>query len=563
MNQHPNYSLDDYTLWRYAFEGGDAFINRYLVKYSARESQSDFEMRKKVTYCPAFAKAAITEVKNSIYQRMHEVSRTGGSQTVREAIDNDIDLCGRSLTSFMGQIVLPELLVMGRVGIYVDMPAIDATNSRRETSSARPYIYMYPIEDILNWDSTYRQVYLQDNNYTFDEHGFPQGMEKGTRKLFVDADGVGIQINDEGVPHRLGSAHTRIPFFVLELNESMMKDIARYQIALLNSASSDIGYNLHSNFPFYVEQYDARAEASRHINGISPQAHLAHTNTNTTGDVDTNSDRNSNAEEIKVGSLYGRKYGKDLKAPTFIAPPSEPLEASMKKQEQLKEEIRLLLNLSLKNARASGSASADSKKQDELTLESGLANIGMVLEHGEREIMRIWQAYQPEVEVPTINYPANYSLRSTSDRLVEADSLRKLLPVLPSSTYQRTLGKKIATVLLGGMVSVDDMITIEGEIDAAPAMVADPAVINQDVEDGICSPETAAILKCYPKGEHLKAQKAHAERLTRIALAQSSVPNDKTTPTSSEDSTPDQGKDAKETNQDPDTHASSRRRTRS
>jgi hypothetical protein len=39
-----------------------------------------------------------------------------------------------------------------------------------------------------------------------------------------------------------------------------MEDIADYQIALMNLESSDINYMLKSNFPFYVEQYDPRAE---------------------------------------------------------------------------------------------------------------------------------------------------------------------------------------------------------------------------------------------------------------------------------------------------------------
>jgi len=52
---------------------------------------------------------------------------------------------------------------------------------------------------------------------------------------------------------------TRIPFVLLDINGSLIKDVAQHQIALLNLGSSDVSYALRSNFPFYVEQRDLRA----------------------------------------------------------------------------------------------------------------------------------------------------------------------------------------------------------------------------------------------------------------------------------------------------------------
>ena len=46
---------------------------------------------------------------------------------------------------------------------------------------------------------------------------------------------------------------TRIPFVMLELYDSLLADVADYQIALMNLSSSDIAYALKSNFPFYTQ----------------------------------------------------------------------------------------------------------------------------------------------------------------------------------------------------------------------------------------------------------------------------------------------------------------------
>ena len=55
---------------------------------------------------------------------------------------------------------------------------------------------------------------------------------------------------------------TRIPFVLLDIGDSMIKDVVNHQIALLNLGSGDVNYALKANFPFYVEQKDQRASGS-------------------------------------------------------------------------------------------------------------------------------------------------------------------------------------------------------------------------------------------------------------------------------------------------------------
>lgn len=87
-------------------------------------------------------------------------------------------------------------------------------------------------------------------------------------------------------------------------------------------------------------------------------------------------------ERRQVSPSMGMKYGIGLERPGFISPPTDPLVASMKKQSEMKDEIKQLLNLSL------------SSMGDSTSKEEGLSFIGQELERGEREIAAIWCEYE-------------------------------------------------------------------------------------------------------------------------------------------------------------------------
>ena len=63
---------------------------------------------------------------------------------------------------------------------------------------------------------------------------------------------------------------TRIPFILLDIGESLMKDVANHQIALLNLGSSDVSYALKANYPFYTEQQDLRAVGDHLKHNVNP-----------------------------------------------------------------------------------------------------------------------------------------------------------------------------------------------------------------------------------------------------------------------------------------------------
>ncbi len=530
---HPDYreKITDWSRWRSTYDAGRQFINKYLKQYSKREQVDEFNARKEMSYCPAFSAAAVNDVKNSIYQRMTDIHRIGGDKSYQSAIkglEGGVDLVGSSMNKFMGQTILAELLVLAKVGIYVDMPKLSG-ETLAETYKARPYLYHYCAEDIRSWttvsdsgECVYTNVLLKDYVREVDpDTGLIVKQTAQYRRMWLDPKGEGVWIQlhspDPKIPPRekiLLKGMKRIPFIVLELNESLMTNICDYQIALMNLASTDLAYLFRSNFPFYVEQYEPRAD------NVWAQNRLTAGDTVPPGDEPDD----QKAQEIKLGVASGRRYPKGMDAPQFISPSSEPMIVSMQKQEQMKNEIRHLLNLTLSNIEPKF-ASAESKNMDQRSLESGLSNIGLTLEYGEREIGKVWSYYLgSDVKAPTINYPQSYSLKSDESRRQDAKQLAELMPAAPSIAFKKEVGKKIATVLLEHSVDPKIIEKINAEIDAAPYIGGASADVKADIESGIVSEETACLARGYsnPKEEISKARTEHADRLARIQEAQTS-----------------------------------------
>lgn len=528
--RHPHWRSRSLTWkkWRSVMCGGDDFISEYTKKFSKRENVDDFNSRKEVTPAPCFAKSALNDVKNSIFQRTADITRRGGSETYQRTCqgqDNGVDLHGASMNTYIGREVLPELLSMARVGVYVDMPPIQGP-TLLDQQGKRPYLYTYKTEEILSW--TYRRDRCDEFqslllcDYVDDcdcNTGLPNDIWCRYRHVWIDELGkVNVQFYDddcayidiEGNVQAFPEYYTLdipfIPFVILEINDSLLSDVANHQIALLNLESSDMSYALKSNTPFYVEQQDA----NNYNDYLRP---------GDGGDGTAAAAGEAKSKEIIVGAVQGRFYGKDLEQPNFINPSPEPLMASMAKQKQLKEDIRVLINLALSNIQPK-MASAESKSFDERGLEAGLSYIGLELEHAERKIAYYWAMYESNKSEITIQYPKKYSLQTDSDRREDVKQLEELRDSIPSEKFQKSISKEMVQILLGDKLSVQEIDAINKEIDKADCYFASPDDIFLAIENGVMSLEIAAKLMGLPKESVEQAAKDHAERAARVAAAQ-------------------------------------------
>lgn len=523
----------DRQLWRDVYESGINFVEKYLVQYSSREDGDQFRARKGLTPPPAFAKAAIMDVVNNIFQRMPDITRINGTKSYMSCLDGQnggVDLVGSAMNYFVGMKVLPELLVMKRCGVYVDMPnANGSTLQEVVTKRIRPYLYKYTAEEIINWQidysdnfNDYSSVLLRESYMEMDKKfNMPVREKERYRHMYIGDDGFvhiryftgnEVQIDDQGneTDEEVILPIDRIPFIMYEIPHSLLVDAARYQVALLNMNSSDINYCIYSNFPFYIEQQDWRS------NNVFSKPNEGG---GFAGEGTSASSADGSKREMDTGTREGRAYAQGLERPGFIAPPPDPLRVSMEKQKELKSDIRMLINLSVIQL-GQVQASSDSKEMDNQGLEAGLSAIGIELERGERKIAEFWSMYENAEEVATVHYPPRYSLKTDTARLGEATELMGIVSSFPSQTCRKEISKQAARTLLGCKVSRDTLDKIETEIEEAEIIVTDPEVIIDEVTAGILDKENAAKALLLPADSVKKANKEHADRLAEIQAAQ-------------------------------------------
>ena len=522
---HPDYQYNtpSWSKYRFIKDGGDAFVDEYLTKYSTREDDPSFNARREMSPVPGFSSAAIIDIKNSIFQRMVDTTRLGGTKLFRQTMSGElggVDLHGADMNYFIGNKILLELLFMGKVGVYVDMPNIDPNGTLQQTKDKHPYYYTYNTEDIRNWrfsahgdPNEFDMLLLRERVLTYDDFDLPQKDYARYRLLTQEDGGVtvkffdseGKQVSSDGFPtnEAIFLDIPKIPFVLFELNESLLTNIANHQIALLNLESSDVAYSLLSNFPHYVEQQSKMQ--SPHLKS-----------------VEDSGGTESNAREADIGSMVGRSYAQGLNAPAFIHPSAEPLKASILKQTQLKDDIRQLVQLAL-SALQPKFASARSKEFDEHGLESGLSFIGLVLENGEQQLAEIYNDYEQKNEIAKISYPRRYSLKSDLQRIEESERLQALMLTVPTLTGQKIVSKLIVQKLFEDKMTQEELEELFTEIKDADYVTTDPETIHSDLEKGLVSTLTASKARGYDAEKEIEQAKLdHAERIARIQDAQQS-----------------------------------------
>ena len=528
--RHPSRASSslDWPKFRLVYEGGEAFRDRYLEKFSTREDDADFKARKARTPVPAFAKAAINDIRNAIFQRLADVHRSGGSQNYQRCVEGEaggVDGRSSTMSYFVGTKILTDLLVLGQAGVFVDMPPAHG-ETFAESLGKKPYLYSYAPEDIINWSEAgpdkpheFKSILLRDTVATSDQTlWLPTTTTVRYRHLWLENGRVmlqfydpnGLPINIDGNPDGPQMLElTSIPFVMLDIGDSLLKDVADHQIALLNLTSSDVNYAIKSNFPFFTQQRDERAIGG-HLKAVNSDGSAM------------GGGQGAMDETISVGAVHGRYYSPNMERPGFIAPPSDPLLASLELQKKLEADVRKLVNLAVQTL--ASRASAESKQMDNQGLEAGLSYIGLVLEGAERKIAHYWAAYEDRQEnrrkIATVKYPDRYSLKTDSDRIEEADSLSKLMFAVPGVTVKKEIAKGITRALLGGKISVETLRTIEREIDQADFTTSDPDVIIRAKEAGLVGEQTASMALGFSEDEYLTAREDHVERVKRLAEAQ-------------------------------------------
>ena len=518
---HPKFGLlySDWQKYRLTMEGGRAFVDKYLKKFSTRESNADFNLRRQIAHCSAHAKAALVDLKATIYNRLPEVSREGGEKSYVDAISGlggGVDGSGATMDAFIGQNVLMELLGMGKIGVVVDRKPLPEGFSKADSMANPPYLYTVQAESILNWrydkNKELMAVYFSAEVENLDESGLVDSVETVYHHYLKVPEGV-----DHTVFRVKGKKTTqetellkisKVPVIILELSQSLLVDVCEIQMALTNMHSSDIVYAQEANYPFYTEQY---APGREYLNRVA------------TGEEPEEDGEAANATQAKeagitLGATKGRRYPANLERPAYIHPSPEPLKVSMEKEEQLKAEIRQLLNLGLANL-VPLRASSDSKQKDKEGVEAGVVVIAQELQRAEGLIAAYWHDYLGEKSSVKIVYPSEFSVKSETERVKESDDLINLAEKIVSTEFKKEIHIIAARNMLRTKLTQEDMERVIKGIRNSELLLP-PKDLIEAVHEGMVSAEFASKLMGFPEGETTKAQKEHADRLARIAIHQ-------------------------------------------
>ena len=513
----------NWQIWRNAMAADDAYIRANLQRLPG-ELIKDYERRRGTTPVPAFIKATIREVITGIYSQMQLTSRSRGPQSFQEAVPGGefgVDGSGTSLNYFLIMEVLKELLVMRRVGIFVDRPVLSEQPTLKEAANAPPYMYMFKAEQILAWhvkpgNITPDEVllrrdaplYYEDTLITVDvENEYVYLRKSGPETVQCD-----IFDHDGDLVKSLQLNLPAVPFVLLETSESIIQDVIGHQNALLNLGSSNVAFAIAANLAVYTEQTDM---------GWLMQA-LRQKQDQEAGEDDAENP-NTDVGVIEIGLNKGRRYMQNAQPPSFISPDNINLERAAYLYEQLRDDIRRIILLAIQNVSVRGLTTATGLLQSQAATSNGLAALAIILEKAERQLVAIWSAYEATPYDYTVKYPADFQVMSKAERFTLINDLAKLRELVPAKDYQLHITKSIAALVVGPEAAPGQLAAINQQIDEAPGVISSPETITSLTEAGILPREYAAQLLNLPDDAAVKANLEHAERLQRIAASQMSA----------------------------------------
>ena len=534
---HPDFQNNVHRWYEYrlTFLGGEEFLRKYIIRLED-ETDEQFRIRKENTPIPAAAKEAIKDVRRSIQLRLVDVSRENGSKAYQAAVSGEgsgIDRNGQTMNMFIGQDVLTDLLVIGRVGVFVDNIAPEGATLA--DGPAQPYAYMYRAEDILNWDTvlphqlgTFSMVLLRDFKVSFNHTlgvAFPTKREERLRLVWLGEDGFmrykfftpkfdsilpesldpRLSIDDDGA---VVTQLREIPFIMPSLEDSLLSDAASYQRLLLNVASNEGMFAMNINFPMLFIQKDTRAAATQ---WKRPPG----------GEPVPGGQRSRNAEVqtgVRSGWIRGRYYSLEEEVPQWGGPPVESLKESREYRAQLADEVRHLVNVAITNQVGQRTESRETKELSAQGLEAGLHEIAMRLQQTERQIAKYFAMYEGTDNVATIAYPKRFSLKSQADRIKDAKDLIEVTNNISGQSAKQVGQSAAFTSLFTGMISSNQMEEVLTEIRKHP-YIGDFDNIMALVEAGLMKRETAAESQDLDPEEVEEAMKEKIEIATKITLA--------------------------------------------
>jgi hypothetical protein len=410
--------------------------------------------------------------------------------------------------------VLRELLTMKRVAICVDRAILPPEPTVADATTNPPYLYVIEAEHILAWhipagSNIPTEILIRDIKPKYFENTRLRVGEEIHYRYMRQLPNNGVEVfyyDEKGNEVSQAILDLKnIPIIILETTDSIIQDVIGHQAAVLNIMSSTIAYAIGANMSVYTEQSDmATLMASLRSLPVEDA---------TEGNTDA-------AAKLKIGNNYGRRYAQNSERPDFISPDTENIPKMLDLYDKIRDDIRRLMLLALQNVSVRGLMTVTALTQSQASTNHGLAVLAVALEKAERGITQIWADFEKQPDDYVVKYPNDFQMMSVQERLEHIEKLSKMQDVVPSATYRQIIANQITSLVLNQQLSAELRNQIETEIKEAPSLVIRPADVPKLTEEGVLPREYASKLLNLPADTAEKANLEHAERLRRIALAQ-------------------------------------------
>ena len=450
-----------------AYEGGKKFRDGNLFRHSPRETQADFDRRKKQAVYPNFVRSVLKTYRDHVFKRGEAISRDIDDDAFL-VFHEDVDRAGHDISGFWSRVGVREILY-GWMGVLVDMP--QAPDLGREMTRSdvlglgmSPYYVQVTPSNIVDWslDSFGRLnwVHLLTTDVR-DDDPFAERAEVPVHQLWTrdywaryDKEGATIAEGEHG----LGE----VPLVIVRFEESeihefigtsFMEDFAELGRAIMNSES------VRGDFL-----------AGNAMQILTVQLSLM------SGDAggDTAERVIRNLIEYDPG-----ESGVSTHPPQFIGPDVSGAQWMFKHVEALREQMYFMAMLQDSEAQV-GQTAAESgiaKVIDFEQTSAALSSFADGLEQAETEAARLWFAWQDREwdEEWSIDYPDTFNVRSLENELALALQVREVYgDASPTfvAEYLRTLATRINEDLPEDLRGV-----IEDELVSRLASLSDGAVL--------------------------------------------------------------------------------------
>lgn len=410
-----DFGAETFLLDSYTGQGG--FVTgEYLVQHP-RESAAKFARRVQLAIRPNFVKKIVDSYLGYLFRV--PPSRTSGS-SVYDTFQANADGLGDSLDKVM-QRAQKLAMIAGTSFVLVD----------RERDGGSPYLSLR-LPSSIAWKHRDARGRLLEIAFRETIDGIT------TTRVFDDVgwritDGAGMNI--AAGQHGLGE----IPVVALHsadpvLNEVSVApwigDIARINYDIYNAISELREIIRNQTFPVLLIPQRFQSDKSE-------------------------------AKAITIGTDNALAYDPADGAPSYIAPPDNPITVIQGYIKDLIGMIYQSVNLEYVSGFASGSGLAISYFFQQT--QSALSGMSAQLESAETRIARLVTGYAGEAWDGMIGYSRDFDLQDLASDLENAISA---LSIGVSETFDRELKKRTARNVLGREVNADVYSQIDGEIDA-------------------------------------------------------------------------------------------------